>query len=281
MGRKILTCGLASALIGAPLFTVNPAEGSPAPLDARHLAELAESRQASQKWESRDRAELIRPTARQNVPQSKGRHLKLTLIPRDKTILLGGEFWYRLELRNVGSKPIRWAEMGSHSFFKVGALSGTRVRFIVTDPEGVKSDMLPPLQLGRRPAQDIRLPSGLSKAEREAAISALNDPRATQLSVTLQPGETLVSRPWRPRSEAEVQALILAGKDPDSAIAGDFRILPTRYTFSKPGKYQVSVEIDNSPPPLEGLSKPAREAALSESLGVLRTLPITIEVIGK
>ena len=52
---------------------------------------------------AKDRAELVRPTPPGFKPRLAS--VKITMIARDSKVKVGGSFWYRIELQNVGRNP--------------------------------------------------------------------------------------------------------------------------------------------------------------------------------
>ncbi|MEK9144178.1 MAG: hypothetical protein AAB339_01055, partial [Elusimicrobiota bacterium] len=66
-----------------------------------------------------DRKELVRPAPPGFKPEAVDRKVKLTLIPRETSIRTGEEFWYALELQNLGREPMDYWEVPG-SFMKDG-----------------------------------------------------------------------------------------------------------------------------------------------------------------
>lgn len=181
-------------------------------------------------------------------PKFKGQKVLLRLIPRDKVLRPGQEFWYRVELANVGSKPVEWSGYEG-AFFKTGEQQGN-VRFFIIDAAGRREELRGPEHLGGSSlVPEVTLPADWSREQRTAYLTNITDPRRSKLSVELKPGETLVSRGGPDPSDEEFLALIEAGKDPDTAQRGAYRKLNTRYAFERPGRYRIQVTIDNPAPP--------------------------------
>lgn len=217
---------------------------------ARRDKLLQESKRHSDYWEARDRAELVRPAPPGFKPPFKGKKVLLRLIPRDKILHSGQEFWYRLELINIGTKPIKWSG-DEGAFFKSGDLQPMgKIRFFVVEPSGKRLELLGPEHgLGGSGDSALRFPKGMSEKERDEFMARLNDPGRGELSVGLKPGETLISRGGPDPSDEETVALIEAGKDPDTVPRGAYRSLDTRYRFEVPGAYKVQVTMENPAPP--------------------------------
>lgn len=202
---------------------------------------------------ARDRAELVRPAPLDFKPENADRRIRLRLIAQREMMRAGESFWYRLELQNVGRTPIHWHEKSS--FFKQGRLSYSQqgMKFFVRQPDGKEWGLTPPLSvllLGQYP-KDFAFPPGTSEAEKARLFKrmvAMGD--INELSITLFPGETLVTRPWATRAAAEADAIFARGEDPDAAIPGLYRELPTFLRFDLKGTYQVKVVFDDRLSPL-------------------------------
>lgn len=268
-----------AAILTALLIAAAPAaaseRGRPPQEEIRRLAQQSQAR--SDRWEARDRAELVRPAPPGYKPPFKGKKVVLRLIPRDKILRPGQEFWYRLELTNAGTKPIWWSG-DEGAFFKTGHLQpGGKIRFFVIDEAGRRQQMLEPEHGTGSLASDIRLPAGWTKEQRAEFIAELNDPRRNKLDIELRPGETLVSRGGPDPSDEEEIALIEAGKNPATFPRGPYRTLNTRYTFQKPGRYRLQVTMENPPPPRHW-SESYPEVMDKWVFGVLRSEFATIEV---
>lgn len=206
---------------------------------------LAPAREAKA---ARDRAELVRPAPAGFKPENVDRRIRLRLIAQKEMMRVGENFWYRLELQNVGRKPLLWYEKSS--IFKHGRIGDSPMKFFVRRPDGKEWELSPPLpHLGRRrmglfppgtsPAKEARL------FKRIVAMGNMNE-----LSINLFPGETLVTRPWARRSPEEADAIYARGEDPDAAIQGQYRELPTSLRFDQKGTYRIRVVYDDSPWPL-------------------------------
>lgn len=208
--------------------------------------ERAEAQPALDAERAKERAELVLPAPPGLKPQAKGRKLKLTLIPRDKTSRVGERFWFKLELQNVGSEPARVFQ--GQAYFKSGDLGVLTWKFLVN---GKRVPQLVPRMFHAERLFDSKTPwehefsppgfERLSPEEKSAYVDRYNrEARARQwreetLEVTLAPGETLVTRPWRFYDNAKSLQRI-RDKVPLEPVKGPFRQLGA-FVFRKPGKH--------------------------------------------
>lgn len=256
-----------------------------------------------------DRAELVRPVARGFKPENVRRKIKLTLIPKSARIRVGESLWYLLEMRNVGHEAIEFRET-SKSFWKVGNSSELKYHFYVTPPGGketrvnfrVDSTEL----MGNRP-EEIVIPESLGKDEarkyfeQEKERRGMEKARLFTLWVELQPGETLVARPWKFVSRRERQKSIAGPRDDymQFKVEGPFRearLDPDEFKFDQPGTYRVKVVYNHNPfglkPPTEeeiqkriakwGLDREYQmrrhQERVAESLGIVESNTVVVEV---
>lgn len=207
-----------------------------------------ELRPAREKKAAEDKSELVRPAPINYKPEDADRRIRLRLVPQKEMMRNGESFWYRLELQNVGRKPIHWHE--NSSFFKHGRLSNSPLgfKFIVRQPDGKVWVLTPPIDLPLlgEYRKGFSFPSGTTEDEkarlfkRMAGMANINE-----LSITLQPGETLISRPWAARDPKQADAMFARGEDPDSAIPGLYRELPSFFKFDQKGTYRIKVAFDD------------------------------------
>lgn len=204
-----------------------------------------------------DRAELVRPAPKGFKPEGR-RKAGLALIPKSAMIRSGEPFWYRLEIQNVGREPIEFNERPS--FWKIGNATQLDYAFFVTPPDGGERKVVPRHNVhlhGIR--RDYPFPRHLvTVEEKQRFLDELNEKRRWEVShwehlrVTLDPGETLVSRPWQYGNPDERRELLMYGDIPDKPIAGEFRELALReFQFDKPGTYKIKAVYDDSPPKLD------------------------------
>lgn len=237
-----------------------------------------------------DRAELVRPAPPDFKPENADRRIRLRLTSQKEMMRADERFWYRLELQNVGRKPIYWHEKSS--FFKHGRIGYTHFKFFVRQPDGKEWEVGPPLPYFRRPRKEL-FPPGVTPAEearlfkRLVAKGDVND-----LSITLFPGETLVTRAWVSRNSDEATEILSRGEDPDAAIPGLYRELPTSLRFDQKGTYYVRVVYDDRLGPLTeetvrsskkyGISRKdeieIHRLAEKNALGPVQSNTVTIEV---
>lgn len=222
-----------------------------------------------------DQRELVRPAPKGFKPEDARRKVRVTLVPRETTIKVGESFWYRLELQNVGRESIEFAE--SPSFLKDGLRwDMLKWGFAVVLPNGTREKMIlgryfEERDLDHRPRRPIDVPDSKKLTEAEARTWARRDSlrrnAGRNLRVTLRPGESIATKPWRWVDDEEYLARFKRN-EPElwPAPEGTFRELRTVFEFETPGKYKV-VAILRDPPP----SPPTEEYLLDmEKRGVSR-----------
>jgi hypothetical protein len=200
-----------------------------------------------------DRLELVSPPPKGFKPENVKRKLKLTLIPKSTTIKAGEQFWFALEIQNVGREPVYFHE--PDSYLKLGDFFGIRWDFYLTQPDG-KTIKLHPAYDG--PGMDLpdlrRWKNGGTRITEEQAKELLASSSrcswdSSSMEVTLQPGETLRSRAWHDIPIMEAYAMRDRGEDPGANYAtGRWRELFVGYQFKKPGKYKLKVVYDDPLP---------------------------------
>lgn len=243
---------------------------------------------------------LVTNAPKEFKPQGQGRILSLRLKARDAKIRVGETFWFRLELQNVGTSVVSIWE--NDSFIKSGGSSGGGWRFSVVTPKGDKWPMI----IGReevdftppsRRVVEIPGSAAMSQAELEDFIRRNNAWRRAdaELHVTLGPGQTLSTRPWKWDSKEEFGRLFInRARREDPRQYGGFRELWTEFRFDEPGVYEISAVRDDPPPwppseeklrdmEMRGVSREAtlemhRKRAM-DALGRVSSNPVSIEVV--
>lgn len=194
-------------------------------LDARIDAEdkLAETR----------RKAMITPAPADFKPEPADRKIRLRLI-LEKNVLRAGEYpRFRLELTNVGSKPINYQENRPSMFLRNATLVDTNVmHFYLTTGRTERAELLP-MMYGRppKPASDRPSRPGMSEAEWKKRLNDPGSQAEQNFDVRLLPGETLHNI------------------GDDGSLSG-FTTLYAKGGFKKPGTYRLQVEIDDRPEPL-------------------------------
>lgn len=214
------------------------------------------ARESFQKWLSeKDHAEMVRPAPPGWKPESPGYKIKLTLVPKTTILRKGQSFWYRLELQNVGTEVLDFSA-DDYSTFKNGSGSGGDFDFYVTEPDGTVARMSIPLDsvcsdLGR----EFHIPGSehMTPAQEHAAFERLNEEdwrdgeRSGNLWVTLQPGETLLSRPWQNMDYCGEQHANWEKVQRDLPSEGSFRELYSIHNFDKIGTHRMKVVYRDMP----------------------------------
>lgn len=241
----LVFCAAANAPSSNPTSTVT---GSPAPSEA----DIELAARAS------ERREMVRPAGRGFRPTAAGRAVRLLLAARDRQIKVGQTFWYRLELQNVGKEAVRISE--DPSFLKNGRFyDERRYAFWIKGPDGQRRRMLlgsfaDELAMGSRPGVSRKIPGSDHMTDAEirdhVRIESWRTRAARRLDVTLRPGETLVSIPWRWVGIPEANQRDKNGLEAWPRPTGEFRELWTEHDFKKPGLYSIVVDfIDRAAPP--------------------------------
>ena len=185
---------------------------------------------ATRNHEKKDRAELVLPPPPGWRPENAKRKLKLTLIPEKTMIRKGEEFRYRLEVQNTGQEPIRFYH-DYRAFIKTGdLLSGDYYEFYATTPGGPEQKLLSRSQAsgGIMPLHEIFFPDSMTIAQKDAALLRMSAEAnaASVISLTLGPGETMLSRPY-------------------PAPPNRFRDLGALLRFNQPGTYRIKLVFDD------------------------------------
>ncbi len=249
--------------------------------------------------EAEDRTELVRPAPPEFKPEGR-RMARLRLIPKSPTMRVGENFWYRLEFQNIGEEPITLDE--SPSFWKIGNALNNKVEFRLIPPEGKEERGVVNFQLGHCVPNEHEFPKYVvTEKDRERFLADLTEKRRREISrwkhlmVTLQPGETLFTRPWAWGDDDERTSRRIECEIPDSPVTGEFRelVLRSGFKFDRPGAYRIkAIYMDPHPkPPTEeefqrgekfGVSRRHKikryEERLSETLGIVESIEVTVDV---
>lgn len=200
-----------------------------------------------------DRKDLVLPPPRGFKPAPEAKKLQLTLRLRDKTIKKGERIWYRLELRNVGSKSVRIHE--THSFLKKpsGSYSFTWWDFFVTLPDGKKKrvawgDSIEMQGMSHLPQRPVDIP-GSEHMTKEQLDDFMRRDQARRkaerdMDLELAPGEAVASRPWRWVGDEEYLDRYQRGEaELRPKPSGDYAEFFSSFKFSEAGKYGFQVVI--------------------------------------
>lgn len=205
-----------------------------------------------------DRKELVRPAPKGFKKGAKARQVALKLIPRETTLHVGQSFWYRVELQNTGHTPLEIQE--TPSFLKDGAnYSAQKWEFHATGPDGKRKEMIlgtladelmGSMRETSRPDKTTSSTMTAREREEQEVREAFRRKAADRLRLTLLPGETLVSRPWRWLTQLQYVTRKSRGESivwpkPDEP----FRELWTVYRFKTPGRYAIEAEYVDLPLP--------------------------------
>lgn len=192
------------------------------------------------KLDERDRREYYRPAPPDFKPEDVARKLKLTLVPESRMLRKGKPFRYRVEVQNVGNKPVYFSEY--KSFIKTGKIEFERwakYKFYMTDPDGHKRVIEPSLtyRASSPPGSDwVSKPMTREEAdkfEKVLALQTFEEMEGFNLSMNLQPGDALVSKAYYSKEIAGFRDLGINGVD---------------YKLDKPGTYRFQVVYDDPPP---------------------------------
>lgn len=200
---------------------------------------------------SKDKAELVRPAPKGFTPDGKEKSFKLTLFPLKTQLRPGESFWYRFELQNIGSSTVTLREQ--ESFFKSGyALGYLHYDLYLTLPDSteVKGLSHPFSIIGHCPGNPgpkvIEAVGGTEEDFKDEFLKATADSSiARELAVTLEPGETIVTRPWRFVDSCMPKAPTSAERE---ALAKGYREWPWDRERRRPGIYSIRIEMNDSAP---------------------------------
>lgn len=279
---------------GAPTVTRTAAASMPPEMQKIQdkLDTLADQTRFEADQDARDRAELVTPAPLGFKPKVHGRKLELTLIPQKNMLRVGEAFWYRAEIRNVGSEPITISD----SFIKSGYdYYGAKFKIIVT-PRHWKDHSV----LGSAipcEAQGLPIPGWdkMDKPQQAAASKRyhMEEELGGRIHIKLDPGETLRTRDERYVPREEDCAAFQAGKRVSNRPGGLFRQYFETRDFDKPGTYRLRLVLSDPPNHLsperkenlkrqgnseEDILEYARDVAKSH-LGESESNTVSIEVV--
>jgi hypothetical protein len=279
---------------GAPRVTRTAAAPMPPEMQKiqNELDVLADQTRLEQEQDKRDRAELVTAAPPGFRPKAKGRKLELALIPQKKMLRVGETFWYRAEIRNVGSEPVTISD----SFIKSGYdYYGAKFKIIVT-PRHWKDHSV----LGSAiPCEAAGLPipgwDKMDKAQQAAASKRyrMEEKLKHRVRMRLEPGEIVRTRDERYVSREEDCAAFQAGKVASNRPGGLFRQYFETRDFDKPGTYTLRLTLSDPPIPMSPESRSNLErngfsaAEISRHEEALKAIPlgkaespaVTIEVV--
>lgn len=205
--------------------------------------------------EKKDRAELVKEAQPGFRPQSDRAKLAMKLVVEKTRIKRGEPIRYRLEMQNVARDSFIFFDR-PHSFVKDGSLSDTCFKAFLTDSKGRKNELeSPPGGMGQ--VYEFKLPNDryLTDEQKAEAIAEMNREadRNRELMVTLNPGETLLTRA-------------------EPAGSG-FRPLDADLSMLKPGRYSLTFAYDCPKP--EGVDDLPDVPIIRQ----MRSEPVSLEVL--
>lgn len=205
------------------------------PVDRARMERADAEHEAGKPFRARDRRDYVRPAPPDFKPEPVARKLKLTLIPQTTTLRPGDQFFYRLEVQNVGREEMFIYDQ--MSFIKFGNLDSYLFKKSVTEvlADGREREFREDgyyLRSGDSMVERYNPPGfdKLSSKEKDAHIARrqLEANLEATLDVTLNPGDILFTRPYQK--------------------PGEFRSLGIAYHFDNPGIYRVKFFYHNPPP---------------------------------
>lgn len=213
------------------------------------LESLADQTRVEQEQDKKDRAELVTPAPPGFKPKVSGRKLELTLIPQKKMLRVGETFWYRAEIRNVGSQSVTVTD----SFVKSGYdYYGAKFKIIVSPRHWKDHSVL----RDASPCEASGLPiPGWTKMDKSQQVEAakryhLEEELKNRVRVLLEPGETVRTQDERYVSQEEDCAAFQAGKIASTRPGGLFRQYYETRDFDRPGTYLLKLVLTDPPRPL-------------------------------
>lgn len=229
----------------------------PAPEHAAAEKELDSMREQTILERARDaatRRELVAAAPPGFRPKAQGRRLELALIAQKAMLRKGESFWYRAEIKNVGTEPIAITDpfinggSGGNSWSKFRLEISPSTPGLGIGGDGGEPCMFdhPPVPGWGRMTEDQRK----SAAKRWALEETVGMHR---INVTLAPGETIRTRDGRLLSSDEMCAGWKAGNPAPDRPGGLFREHDSPRDFARPGSYRVKLVLDDpglSPSPL-------------------------------
>lgn len=217
-------------------------------------AEAARDRPLEEEQRARDKKELWRPAPPGFKPEDADYKLKLTLRLRDKVVRMAPagrpqSLWYLLEFQNVGRRPIEFHESSSTL---IKSQHDAAPRLLLTDPDGrtrwvhfASRRSFP--DFGGVEIKDpefLRLDGGRKRehVRRESKRRELE----WGLSLRLEPGESVVTRPGRWCEPYDEFKRYEKGMVPCPRPPGAYREFFQRsreLLFEKPGAHRLKVVV--------------------------------------
>ena len=230
---------------------------TPPVIDERTKKLWREEREVKEAVRKAERKEMVRPAPPGFVPLAVDKKVRLSLTVKNTTIRAGERIWYKLELQNVGRKPVTVWEARSALKNPLEA-STPDWDCYVTDPGGqrkiaVTGDFVEQIVAGHRPRRNIKVPGSEQMTEEEVQAWIRRDgwrrEAEADLDVVLQPGETVASLPWRWITNEEYLDRFNRGEaELYPRPPGEFRELLTDYRFKAPGRYKLQFVFESIPP---------------------------------
>ena len=196
----------------------------------------------------KDRLELVLPPPSGWKPENTRRKLKMTLTLEKTEIHVGDTFCYRVETQNAGREPISFSE-SAPGFIKDGGLHDHWFGLYITPPGSEPAPMghiVLPGTFDPSHFHEYHFPDSMTTAEKDAAFERIKIEGKVEsdLWVTVQSGETLITRP-NPPPPNRFRCL-----KPHFRIqkpgAKNFEI---QLGFQKPGTYNIKAVYDDRPLP--------------------------------
>ncbi|TPW21983.1 MAG: hypothetical protein FD126_142 [Elusimicrobia bacterium] len=196
------------------------------------------------------RKELVTPAPPVFVPKAQGRKLEIALIPQKSMIRQGERFWYRAEIRNVGTVPVKITD----SFIDSGSGGDgwSKFRLVIspsTPQPALWVDAGEPCMFEHPPVPGWER---MSESEREAASKQWAREQAfpkRHINVLLAPGETIRTRDWQAVSREDSCTAWKTGKPAPERPGGLFREFEDSKQFARPGSYTLKLVLDSPPLP--------------------------------
>lgn len=212
----------------------------------KKLDSLGEQTLLERARDAATRRELVTAAPPGFKPKAQGRALELALIPQKTMLRKGQSFWYRAEIKNVGTESIAIADPFINSGSGGNGWSKYRLEISPATPglsiggDGGEPCMFdhPPVPGWERMTEDQRK----SAAKRWALEETVGMYR---INVTLAPGETIRTRDGRLLSSDEMCAGWKAGNPAPDRPGGLFREHDSPRDFERPGSYRVKLVLDD------------------------------------
>lgn len=213
------------------------------------LDSLADQTRLEQEQDKKDRAGLVNPSSTGYKPKVNGRKLELTLIPQKKMLRVGEPFWYRAEIRNVGSEPVTITD----SFIKSGYdFYGAKFKILVSPRHWKDHSVVRSATLCEAAGLPIPGWNKMDKAQQAEASRRyqIEEELKNRVRITLEPGETVRTQDERYVSQEEDCAAFKVGKTTSKRPGGLFRQHFETRDFDKPGSYSLKLVLADPPRPL-------------------------------